>query len=349
MNILYYYFLNNSLKDYLIALVAFGLVLIILKIFKTVIIHKLKELSKKTNTELDDILIGAINNIHWPFYVLVSLFAGLKFLNISNLIAGVVFYIFIICVVYYTVKFIEDLVEYGFRKLINKKKEREENVGIIKLLQTIAKIVLWVGAVVLLLSNIGYDVTSLVAGLGIGGIAIALALQNILSDLFASLSIYFDKPFQIGDFVILGDKMGVIKKIGIKTTRLQALQGEEIVISNSELTSTRIQNFGKMEKRRILFRIGVTYDTPKEKLEKISGYLKEIIEREGEIDFDRAHFKEFADSSLVYEIVYYVLSGDYSRYMDIQEKINLDIVEKFKQEEIEMAFPTQTLFVQNKK
>ena len=173
--------------------------------------------------------------------------------------------------------------------------------------------------------------------------AIALAVQNILGDMFSSFSIYFDRPFEVGDFIIVGDHMGVVKKIGLKTTRIQALQGEEIVISNAELTSTRIRNFKKMQKRRIVFTVGVTYDTPKEKLEKIPSIVATIMAKVENADLDRVHFKEFADSSLNYEIVFYALTGDFGKYMDSRQAINLGLIEAFGKEGIEFAFPTQTV------
>jgi len=254
------------------------------------------------------------------------------------------FYIFLIVIVYYAIKFLAELIDFG-AKMVIAKKEGEQDVGIIKLISAVAKILLWLGAVVLILSNMGYNVTSLIAGLGIGGIAIALALQNILGDLFSSLAIYFDKPFKVGDFVVLGDQMGTVKKIGIKTTRIQTPQGEELVVANSELTKSQVRNFGVMERRRNLQQIGVTYDTPAEKLKRIPDMIKQIIEKQGNVDFDRVHFKSFGDSSLIFEVVYYVKTGDYKEFMDMQEKINLEIVEKFEDENIEIAFPTRTVYV----
>ena len=195
----------------------------------------------------------------------------------------------------------------------------------------------------LILSNLGFDITTLIASLGIGGVAIALAVQSILSDLFNSLSIYVDKPFTVGDFIIVGDHMGTVQKIGLKTTRIQALQGEEIVISNSELTSSRVRNFKQMQKRRIVFAFGVTYDTSTEKVKKIPEMVKNAIDPLEKAEYDRAHFKNFGDSSLDFEVVYYVLTGDYTEYMDIQQSINLRIMEEFEKEGIEMAFPTRTV------
>jgi len=195
------------------------------------------------------------------------------------------------------------------------------------------------------LSNFGYNISTLIAGLGIGGVAIALALQNILTDIFASFSIYFDKPFQTGDFIIVGNDLGVVKKIGIKTTRLQTLQGEELVISNKELTETRIHNYKKMQKRRIVFNFGLTYDTSSAKLKKVLQILKGIIDKIEIAELDRVHFNKFGDFSLNFEVVYYLASSDYNEYMDTQQAINLAIKEKFEKDGIKFAYPTQTVFV----
>ncbi|MBU4257206.1 mechanosensitive ion channel family protein [Patescibacteria group bacterium] len=240
----------------------------------------------------------------------------------------------------------QKFIDYGAEKIIKKREKGEgDNAEIIKLLSVIAKILLWVVAVLFILSNLGYNVTSLIAGLGIGGIAAALALQNILGDIFSSFSIYFDKPFKPGDFIVVSGHTGVVKKIGIKSTRIQTLQGEELIMSNSELTKASVQNFGLMRRRRIVFNVGVIYDTPAEKLKRIPDMIRKIIEAQAETEVDRVHFKSFGDSSLMYEIVYYVESGEYNRYMDIQQAINLAIVDKFEEEKIVIAYPTQTVYV----
>jgi len=212
-------------------------------------------------------------------------------------------------------------------------------------LNIIIKIILWIIGLLLILSNLGINITSLVAGLGIGGIAIALALQNILSDLFSSFAIYFDKPFKVGDFIIIGKDMGTVEQIGIKTTRLRALQGEQIVISNQELTSARIQNFKKLSERRVAFELGVVYGTPDDKMKKIPELIEKIIKETKDTRFDRSHFKSFGDFALIFETVYYITSGEYLDYMNAQQEIGLKIKEKFSTEEIEFAYPTQTLFL----
>lgn len=240
----------------------------------------------------------------------------------------------------------QKFIDFTVKKIINKRKDgSENNIEIIKLLSVIAKILLWVVAVLLILSNLGYDVTSLIAGLGIGGIAAALALQNILGDIFSSFSIYFDKPFKQGDVITVGDYTGTVKKIGIKSTRIQTLQGEELIAPNSELTKTNVRNFGLMKRRRVIFNISVAYNTPAEKLKRIPEMIKKIVAAQAETEVDRVHFKAFGDSSLIYEIVYYVESGEYGKYMDIQQAINLAIVNKFEEEKIEIAYPTRTVYV----
>ena len=198
-------------------------------------------------------------------------------------------------------------------------------------------------AFLFILSSIGYNVTTFVAGLGVDGIAVAFALRNILADVFASFSIYFDKPFQIGDFIEFDANKGHVTKVGIKSARICALQGHEIVVSNKQLTETIVNNYKKMDKRRILFNIGVTYDTKTEKLREIPDIIRYIIEKIQLTEIDRIHFSQFGDFSLIFEVVYYVLNDDYNIYMNIQQEINFAIKERFEESGIEMAYPTQTI------
>jgi small-conductance mechanosensitive channel len=204
---------------------------------------------------------------------------------------------------------------------------------------------LWSAVVLMALDNLGVNITALVAGLGVGGVAVALAVQNILGDLFASLAIVLDKPFVLGDFIIVADLLGTVEHIGLKTTRVRALSGEQLVFSNADLLSSRIRNFGRMYERRVVFQIDVTYQTPRGKLEAIPGIIRDAITAQDGVRFDRSHFAGYGDFSLNFESVYYVLSPDYNRYMDIQQAINLRIHQRFEAEEIEFAYPTQTLFL----
>jgi small-conductance mechanosensitive channel len=215
----------------------------------------------------------------------------------------------------------------------------------ISMLGFLARMALWSLVLLLALENLGVDVTALVAGLGVGGIAVALAAQNILSDLFASLSIVLDKPFVLGDFIVVGPQAGTVDAIGLKTTRVRSLTGEQLVFANNDLLQSRIQNFKRMHERRIVFSVGVTYETPRDKLGRVADILREAVETQADLRFDRAHFKQFGPSSLDFEVVYYVRSPEYNVYMDAQQAVNLMIFDRFAAEEIDLAYPTQTLLI----
>ncbi len=208
----------------------------------------------------------------------------------------------------------------------------------------VTRFVIWIVICLLLLDNLGINVSALIAGLGVGGLAVALAVQNILGDLFCSLSIVLDRPFEVGDFIVVGDLKGEVERIGIKSTRIRSLSGEQIVISNSELTQGRIQNFKRMEQRRVAFKLGVTYQTPSEKLKQIPEMIKNAVDSIKDTRFDRAHFLEFGDSSLNFEVVFFVLKSDFNFYADIHHELNLKLYEKFETEGIEFAYPTRTIY-----
>lgn len=342
---------GNYIRDYAIAILAFSITIVILRIFKTKMINKLKKIVKNTKTNYEDLIIEFIDNkIGWPIYILISIFISMYFIKIPDVLKNITSYIILIIITYYSIKIINVLIDYGTNqtKLKQQIEKREYDSSMVDLLNRMIKGILWLIALLFILSSIGLDITAFIAGLGIGGIAIAFALQNILGDIFASFSIYFDKPFQTGDFIEFGNNSGYVKKVGIKSTRIMALQGHEIVVSNKQLTETIVNNYKKMEKRRVLFNIGVTYDTKTEKLKEIPDIIKDIIEKVQLVKIDRIHFSQFGDFSLIFEVVYYVLSDDYNKYMDIRQNINLAIKEKFDENEIEMAFPTSTIYMETK-
>jgi MscS family membrane protein len=214
------------------------------------------------------------------------------------------------------------------------------------LIQLFARVVVWSIAFLLILNNLGFDVTALVAGLGIGGIAIALAAQNILGDLFASLAIVLDQPFAVGDAVTIGDKTGTVERIGIKTTRIRSLSGEELIVSNADLLASRIHNYKRMAERRVEFAIGITYDTPADKVEKLPGMLRAIVEGQERVRFERAHFARYGEFALIYEIVYWMRTPDFDVYMDTQQRINFALYRQLQDEGIEFALPTRTIQLQ---
>ena len=215
------------------------------------------------------------------------------------------------------------------------------------LLKKIVQLIVYICALfIILLYVFGItDFTGAVVGLGVGGIAIAFAVQNQLGDVLGAFSIYFDRPFEIGDFIVVGDYSGTVKSIGIKSTRIKLLQGEELVISNRELTSASVRNFRKLERRRVTFTIGVEYDTSTEKLKRIPEIIGSIIRNINSAELDRVNFTEFGDYSLKFQVIYYVNSSDYGQYLETQQKINYAIKEDFEKEGIEMAFPTSAIYL----
>lgn len=344
------YFLGNSTKEWLSALAVFVLTILILRIFKTLGLKKLKKWAFRTKVEYDDLVIKIIESIGWPLYFILALYIAFQFLVLPPIVGKIVSYLFLIVITYYLIKSVQELIDFVRQRVVAKRKEQDESFEpqTINLLANLLKVVVWLVALVVVLQNLGYNISALIAGLGIGGVAIAFALQNILTDIFASFSIYFDKPFQIGDFITIGEDMGVVKKIGIKSTRIQTLQGQELVVSNKELTEIRVNNYKKMEKRRISFTFGVEYDTTGEQLKKIPAIVKGIVDKVELAELDRVHFKEFGDFSLNFEVVYYLATSDYNKYMDVQQEINLNLKEEFEKEKIVFAFPTQTIFLAKK-
>ncbi len=335
-------YFGNTILHYAYFLVIFVLLFLLFFVFKRVIIGKARKFIEQS--EVGELVIAVIDRIKPSFYALVSLYVAMGVLVVPFYLRRFLIGLIVIWSAYICVIAAQMLIDFSVGKYLKSKEERESSM--IKLIAKIAKILLWAFAILVVLSTMGVNVTALIAGMGIGGVAVAFALQNILGDLFSSFAIYFDKPFVEGDFIIVGEKMGVVEKIGIKTTRLRALQGEEIVMSNAELTSVQIHNFKKMQKRRIDFGFGVTYNTPSEKLERIPAMVEEIVKEEELADFERIHFNQFAESSLLFAGVYYINSADFADYMKTHQSILFKIKRKFEEEGISMAFPTTTVYLE---
>ncbi|MFC1623637.1 mechanosensitive ion channel family protein, partial [Patescibacteria group bacterium] len=318
--------------------------LLVFKVFQFYILRRLKKVAERTKTDADDTLISVVQSLRPRFYYFLAFYLATYSIVLSDLVKNIIEGILIILVVYQVIIASQVIIDYILEKKAGEKEDLETKPAI-KNISGLIKFVLWVLGLMLILSNLGVNITSLIAGLGVGGIAIAFAMQNILSDLFSSFAIYFDKPFKVGDFIMMGTDAGTVEKIGIKTTRIRTSQGEELVVSNQELTSARIQNFKKMEERRGVFGFGVAYETSVSKVREIPNDIKQIIESIDGVRFDRAHFKSFGESNLDFEVVYYVNTSEYGKFMDIQQEINLKIMEKFEEKGIEMAYPTRTLYM----
>ncbi|MBI5391041.1 mechanosensitive ion channel family protein [Candidatus Woesearchaeota archaeon] len=339
---------KNSTNDYVSSAIVFLVGLVILKIFKTVIISKLKQLALKTKNDVDDALIEFVDEIHWPVFVIGAAWFASKPLHLPVLVDTAFNYVIYATLVYLAIKLSFKVINYFTEKEVRRRKEQHEgqNVSVVNFLSIGAKTIVIILIGILVLSNIGLNVSSLLAGLGIGGIALAFGLQRVLEDIFSSVSIYFDQPFKEGDFIVVGTDRGTVRRIGLRSTRIKTLRGEELIVPNKELTSTRVSNLKNMEQRRIEFNVGVEYNTPVRKIKKIKAAVKKIITQQPSAEFDRVHFKAFGDFSLIFEIVYFVKSRSVKEYKDTQEAINLGMMKYFEKEDIKFAYPTQTIILQ---
>lgn len=309
--------------------------------------RQLERLASKRETATLRLAQSALAGTKDAFLVVIAVWAGSQWLEIGargdRIVDRVGFFVLVAQLAVWADRFaVGAILRYGESRI---ETGGARGAGILWMTYLV-RVVLWSTAFLLVVSNLGFDVTALIAGLGIGGIAVGLAVQNILGDLFASLSIVLDKPFVVGDFIIVGDLLGTVEKIGIKTTRVRSLSGEQLIFSNSDLLTSRVRNFKRMYERRVVFGFGVVYQTSPDHLEEIPRLAKRFIEEREQTRFDRAHFKAFGASSYDFEVVYYVLSPDYAVYMDIQQAINLALVRAFAERGIQFAYPTRTLFVE---
>lgn len=333
-----------SMLNWTVALGLAAVTFFALFLLKRLAARKLGAFAATTETKLDDLAVNLIGETKSVTLLTVALFIGSLSLSLPEKAQMIVQKVLVLTLLIQGALWSNHLVSFWFEHILDRRIEKgSANASTRSVLNFAARLVLWTIALLLVLDNLGFNVTTLVAGLGVGGIAIALAVQNILADLFASLSIILDKPFVVGDFVIVDDYLGTVKQIGLKTTRIQSLSGEEVVFSNTDLLRSRIRNYKRMYERRVAFTIGITYDTTFEKLAFVKMALRQIIESQKEVRFDRAHFKEYGDSALIYEAVYYVLNPDYNRFMDIQENINTELFRQFAANGIDFAYPTRTV------
>jgi small-conductance mechanosensitive channel len=337
---------NNTVRQWLIAAaIAIG-VYIGLMILRTVLGKYLGKLVKKTTVAWDDALASLMPRTKWIFLLALALFAGSRVVELSVGLSRLISQGTVIIMLFQGGIWANTLVSFFVDRYRQARlKEDPASVTTISGVALLVRIGVWLIVVLLALANAGIQIAPLLAGLGVGGIAIALAVQTVLKDLLASLSIILDKPFVVGDFIIVGDLLGAVEYIGLKTTRIRSLSGEQLVFSNNDLLESRIRNFGRMRERRVAFKLGVTYQTPREKLAKVPGIIKAAIEAQQMTRFDRSHFNEYGNFSLNFETVFYVGTPDYNKWMDIQQAINLKIHEEFEKEGIEFAYPTQTIFM----
>jgi len=338
---------DNEIWRWLLALAVILAVGVFLQMALRVVLRRLRRYADRTPGRFDDLVVELLGKTKALLTFVVSLYAGSLLLDLPDAADSVLRVLFVIALLLQAGYWGDGIVTFWIRRSVRRKLDSDASAATsLAAFGFIAKTAIWTVIVLVGLDNLGVNITGFVTGLGITGVAVALAVQSVLKDLFASLSIIVDKPFVIGDFIIVGDMMGTVERIGLKTTRVRSLSGEQIVFSNSDLLDSRVRNYKQMFERRVAFSFGVVYHTPADVLERIPGRVREIVESQGDVRFDRCHFKSFGDSSLDFEAVYYVLLADYNVYMDRQQAINLGIVRAFERDGIEFAYPTRTLYIE---
>jgi len=340
--------LGNALSAWLLALGLTLVVMLALPAIKAQIRRRLQARAAQQDAVVSRYAVEIVNGTRRSILFLVAIFVGARTLVLPAKIDAALTTLTAVALLIQTTLWALEVFNVWVTRYEQRARARDTgDATIVGLISFVGRTAICAIAVLMILDNLGFNITTLVASLGIGGIAIALAVQNVLADLFASLSIGLDKPFVVGDFIIVGDMMGTVEHVGLKTTRLRSLSGEQLIFSNTDLLQSRIRNYKRMYERRIVFKFGVLYDTPRDALGRLPGIVREIIESQDGVRFDRAHFFSFGDSSLDFEVVYYVLDADFNHYMDIQQAINLAMIDRFAELGVAFAFPTRTLHIES--
>ena len=339
--------LQNTIKDWLIALLSAILIYLLLTFLKKFSQGQLKKITRKTKTEIDNFIVDLISRIKPGLLIVFSVYLASKTLLLGEGIRTFINLAAIFALFFQIGLWLVALIDFWIKKQAEKNGGQGENATTLNVVSVVAKTFIWVIILLLALDNLpNVEITTLVTSLGIGGIAVGLAVQNILSDLFSSITIALDRPFVLGDFIEFGEFSGTVENVGLKSVRLRSLSGEQIIVSASDLLQSRIKNFQKMTHRRVVLQLGVTYQTSHEDMQKIPEWLKNIIENHEKAVFDRAHFINFNSSSLDFEIIYHLEDIDFMLMMDTRHEINLEILKTFEEKGVEFAYPTQTVFVE---
>ncbi len=334
-------YLGNTVNDYLIfagILLVGGLVL---RLFRNIVLIRLRKWAEKTETSLDDIVVRGIEKFLLPFLNLGLIYYAFTFLHLTDSVQKVVDAAAAVVLAFFAIRVVTTTTTQSLQSYVRQQENGEVKVKQLRGITAVINIGIWTLGLVLLFDNLGYNVTAIVTGLGIGGIAIALAAQNILGDLFNYFVIFFDRPVEVGDYIVVNDKKGTIEHIGLKTTRIRSISGEQLIMANSALTGSWIHNYQRMQRRRSLFTLGIAYETPIDKLKAIPALIRQIVLEHPKTTFERAHFATYGNFSLNFEIVFFVESADYNEFMDIQQSVNLRIFEEFEKRGIQFAYPTQ--------
>lgn len=337
-------FLGNPLERWLLALAIATAIVIVVGVIKRLAISRLAKIAERTATRFDDSVVAALQRTRLPVIAIPALWFAIQPLELPERLITIASGAASVALILQLGLWLVALFDFWVDRSRQRVREATgAESASLSALNFIGKLILWSLLLLVGLDNLGVNVTAMVAGLGVGGIAVALAVQNILGDLFASLSIVIDKPFEIGDFIIIDDYMGSVEHVGLKTTRVRSLGGEQLVFSNSDLLKSRLRNYKRMRERRVVFGFGILFETPADKLEQVAAITTRIIQAEKQVRFDRAHFAGIGEWSYKFEVVYWVLDPDYNLYMDIQQRINLALVRELDRQQIGFAYPARKL------
>jgi small-conductance mechanosensitive channel len=343
MDILNNIFWGNTVMAYLIAAGSIVIAWAVLKLLRHKVIAAIRKRTDSSETQLDDILIKTVQDFLLPFGYLWINYIIITQLTLHPKFDRILSSALMVITTYYGVRLINHLICGILTIYMKRKNEPQERIRQLNGILMVVKAIVWVLGVIMLIDNLGYNVRTIIAGLGVGGIAIALAAQNILGDLFSYLVIFFDKPFEVGDFIIVGAHAGIVEKIGIKTSHVRSLDGQQLVMPNAEMVKTVIQNYKRLQRRRMVFPISISYLTPAKTLKEIPGIVKDIIDKYEMVTYDRAHLKTFSEHSITYEVVYYINSAEFPVFMNAHQFVSIDILEAFEKRGIRIALPTTVI------
>lgn len=337
--------LGNPVWTWVLAFGVVGAGYVALRVLRSVAASRLQRLAERTPRTWDDALVRVVRSIRVWLLMPTVVFAASTLLYLPDPLPRALKIAAVLGLAAQLIVSASRLVDLTLGLAVGRLRQEDGSadptlMSGMGVLRFIALAVLVIVVALLALDNLGVAITPLITGLGIGGIAIALAVQNILSDLFSSVTIILDKPFVVGDFIVVGKEMGTVERIGIKTTRVRALSGEQLVFPNSDLLDSRVQNFRRLQERRVVFTFGVIYETPPELLRQVPQVVREVVEAQGTVRFDRCHLGTLGEYALQFETVYIVLSDQFNTHMDILQRINLGLLERLGAMGVEFAYPT---------
>lgn len=335
--------LGEPARDWLMALAIATAALLLLALVKRVVVGRLGRIAPGTGMEADDFVVEVVRRTRWLlilFPVLALASSSLDVPRLRDILKTAAILAFLVQLALWA------LVAINFWVQSYRKKRFDGDAASATMVVAfgfVGKVVLWTIILLLALDNLGVDVTALIAGLGVGGVAVALALQNILGDLLASLSIVLDKPFVIGDTIQVDEFVGTVESIGLKTTHLRSLSGEQLIFSNGDLLRSRIRNYKRMAERRVVLKFGVMHSTPADKLARVPEMLRRLVDAREQLRFDRSHLAGLTESAFQFETVWYVLSPDFALHMKQQQEILLDLLRWLEAEGVELANPARIM------